>query len=103
MIVVAKKYLCCNCSSVGCLKCVQFYNNWFLAELIVCKIIINNNYWKCHLAPQNVIGRENEQRNFCCFKQVDETKSTTVCSLLFFFFGFQNTLPSQDYWVSISF
>ena len=29
MIVVAKKiYLCCNCSSVGCLKCVQFYN-WF--------------------------------------------------------------------------
>ena len=25
MIVV---YLCCNCSSVGCLKCVQFYN-WF--------------------------------------------------------------------------
>ena len=29
IIVVAKKiYLCCNCSSVGCLKCVQFHN-WF--------------------------------------------------------------------------
>lgn len=55
------------------------------AGLIVCEIIINNNYWKCHLAPQNVVGRENEQRNFCCVKQVDETKSTTVCSLLFFF------------------
>ena len=29
------------------------------AELIVCEIIINNDYWKCHLAPQNVVGREN--------------------------------------------
>lgn len=57
------------------------------AGLIVCEIIINNNYWNCHLAPQNVVGRENEQRNICCFKQVDETKSTTVCSLLFFFFS----------------
>ena len=28
MIVVAKKYICYNCSSVGCLKCVQFHN-WF--------------------------------------------------------------------------
>ena len=29
IIVVAKKiYLCCNCSSVRCLKCVQFHN-WF--------------------------------------------------------------------------
>ena len=30
------------------------------AELIVCEIIINNNYWNCHLAPQNVFGREND-------------------------------------------
>ena len=28
IVLVAKKYLCCNCSSVGCLKCVQFHN-WF--------------------------------------------------------------------------
>ena len=29
MIVVAKNInLCCNCASVGCLKCVQFHN-WF--------------------------------------------------------------------------
>ena len=30
IIVVAKKYIstCRNCSSVGCLKCVQFHN-WF--------------------------------------------------------------------------
>ena len=34
IIVVAKKYLCCNCSSVGCLKCVQFYN-WFRLHLIL--------------------------------------------------------------------
>ena len=28
IIIVAKKYLLCNCSSVGCLKCVQFHS-WF--------------------------------------------------------------------------
>lgn len=30
------------------------------AELIVCEIIISNYYWKCHLAPQSVVGREDE-------------------------------------------
>ena len=46
MIVVAKNYLCCNCSSVGCLKCVQLHAvhvqcvKSVQKSLLICRVVV---------------------------------------------------------------